>query len=203
VNLTFGLQKEEIRQSFPFEEGKEEEEEDEERVGRFRMTLFSFSPSIIRFLASSSSRRASLTSPSVFLGVLGGGGRLDVSVFVCVVSSGSAPDNKKNITFKGSAVPDRGFQKDKDTILSIKNATYFLLNLHGGPSNTKRSLKPLRKSIQLLKKLHFSFSVGSCVAFLDPSLDKRINEYEFPTLYMRNLSLYVRNCSTLYMGNLF
>ncbi len=93
------LQKEEIRQSFPFEEGKEEEEEDEEeRVGRFRITLLSFSPSIIRFLASSSSRRASLASPSVFL-VAVGGGRLDVSVFVCVVSSGSAPDNK-NSTFK-------------------------------------------------------------------------------------------------------
>jgi hypothetical protein len=93
MNFATGLKTEEIRQSFPFEEGKEEEEDD--RVGRFRMTLFSFSPSIIRFLASSSSSRASLASLSVFLG----GGRLDVSVFVCVVSSGSAPDNK-NSTFK-------------------------------------------------------------------------------------------------------
>jgi hypothetical protein len=89
MNLATGLQTEEIRQAFPFEEGKEEEEE-EERVGRFRITLFSFSPSIIRFLSSSSSSRASLASPSVFLG----GGRLDVSVFVSVVSSGSAPSNK-------------------------------------------------------------------------------------------------------------
>ncbi len=87
--MATGLQKEEIRQSFPFEEGKDEEE-DEERVGRFRITLLSFSPSIIRFLASSSSSKASLASPSVFLG----GGRLDILVFVCVVSSGSAPDNK-------------------------------------------------------------------------------------------------------------
>jgi hypothetical protein len=107
------LQKEEIRQSFPFEEGKEEEEEDEERVGRFRMTLFSFSPSIIRFLASSSSRRASLTSPSVFLGVLGGGGRLDVSVFVCVVSSGSAPDNKKTLHLRVQQFQTEVFKKIK------------------------------------------------------------------------------------------
>jgi hypothetical protein len=121
-----GLQTEEIRQFFPFEEGKEEEEEDEERVGRFRITLLSFSPSIIRFLASSSSSRASLASPNVFLGALGGG-RLDVSVFVFVVSSGSAPDNNKNMLHLSSDAysrdpdPERGCPKiEKFTILAIK-----------------------------------------------------------------------------------
>jgi hypothetical protein len=82
--------------------------------------------------------------------------------------------------------PDRGCPKiDKSTILSIKKCFIFpfkplvsAFKLHEKSTAIKRE-QPALKNMTFL---HFSFSLRPFWALLDPSLDKRINKYEFPTL---------------------